>query len=661
MKLVTYFSGAAFVALVTSGIAGQAQAQSGDPRKDATDATKSANAELLDLLPFSDSSDFDDAKRGLIAPLPTGTIQGQGGDLIWNPQQYGFITEGADTPDTVNPSLWRQSQLINISGLFEVTDGIYQVRNLDLSNMTIIEGADGITVVDPLVSAETAKVGMDLYYEHRGQKPVRAVIYTHSHVDHYGGVRGVVSEDDVASGNVKIYAPEGFLEAAVAENVMAGTAMSRRASYMYGNLLNPDPKGQVGAGLGTTTSAGTVTLIVPTDIVSETGHKETIDGLTYEFLMAPGSEAPAEMLWYIEEKKAISAAEDATHTLHNTYSLRGAKIREPLPWSKYLNQALMMWGDEAEVLFAQHHWPTWGNEEVVELLEKQRDLYRYINDETLRMANQGMTMREIAENFRLPNSLAQFWANRGYYGSIYHDVAATYVLYLGWFDGNPATLHELPPVDASRKYVEFMGGADAIIEKAKQSYEQGEYRWVAQVLNHVVFADPNNQEAKDLEADALEQLGYQAESGPWRNFYLTGAQELRKGVAPLPTPNTASPDTVRAMSLDLFFDYLGVRLNSEKAGDADITLNFDFGDSGGKYLVGLQNGVLNHTAGEQADNADATITLSRDVLDSIVLGETTLEKAATDGEIQIAGDPDKLDQLVSSLDTFEFWFNIATP
>jgi alkyl sulfatase BDS1-like metallo-beta-lactamase superfamily hydrolase len=661
VKLVTYFSGAAFVALVTSGIAGQAQAQSGDPRKDATDATKSANAELLDLLPFSDSSDFDDAKRGLIAPLPTGTIQGQGGDLIWNPQQYGFITEGADTPDTVNPSLWRQSQLINISGLFEVTDGIYQVRNLDLSNMTIIEGADGITVVDPLVSAETAKVGMDLYYEHRGQKPVRAVIYTHSHVDHYGGVRGVVSEDDVASGNVKIYAPEGFLEAAVAENVMAGTAMSRRASYMYGNLLNPDPKGQVGAGLGTTTSAGTVTLIVPTDIVSETGHKETIDGLTYEFLMAPGSEAPAEMLWYIEEKKAISAAEDATHTLHNTYSLRGAKIREPLPWSKYLNQALMMWGDEAEVLFAQHHWPTWGNEEVVELLEKQRDLYRYINDETLRMANQGMTMREIAENFRLPNSLAQFWANRGYYSSIYHDVAATYVLYLGWFDGNPATLHELPPVDASRKYVEFMGGADAIIEKAKQSYEQGEYRWVAQVLNHVVFADPNNQEAKDLEADALEQLGYQAESGPWRNFYLTGAQELRKGVAPLPTPNTASPDTVRAMSLDLFFDYLGVRLNSEKAGDADITLNFDFGDSGGKYLVGLQNGVLNHTAGEQADNADATITLSRDVLDSIVLGETTLEKAATDGEIQIAGDPDKLDQLVSSLDTFEFWFNIATP
>ncbi len=320
-------------------------------------------AQLLQQLPFDDTSDFDDAKRGLIAPLPSEMIQGQSGNAIWNPQQYNFITEGAEAPDTVNPSLWRQSQLINMSGLFEVTEGIYQVRNLDLSNMTIIEGTEGVTVVDPLVSEETAKVGMDLYFQHRGQKPVKAVIYTHSHVDHYGGVRGVVSQEDVDSGAVKIYAPDGFLEAAVAENVFAGNAMSRRASYMYGNLLKPDPKGQVGAGLGTTTSAGTVTLIPPTNIISETGHKETIDGLTYEFLMAPGSEAPAEMLWYIEEKKAISAAEDATHTLHNTYSLRGAKIREPLPWSKYLNEALVMWGDEAEVIFAQHHWPTWDNDE----------------------------------------------------------------------------------------------------------------------------------------------------------------------------------------------------------------------------------------------------------------------------------------------------------
>ncbi|MQV60705.1 alkyl/aryl-sulfatase, partial [Sinorhizobium meliloti] len=561
MHIGRYLSSLSLIAIVAAGTI-PAYAQDAATQKDATEATRAANDALLTQLPFDDTSDFDDAKRGLIAPLPTEMIQGQGGNAIWNPQQYGFITEGAETPATVNPSLWRQSQLINISGLFEVTEGLYQVRNFDLSNMTIIEGTEGITIVDPLVSSETAKAALDLYRKHRGDKPVKAVIYTHSHVDHYGGVRGIVDEADVTSGAVKIYAPEGFLEAAVAENVMAGTAMSRRASYMYGNLLKADPKGQVGAGLGTTTSAGTVTLIPPTNIVTETGQKETIDGLTYEFLMAPGSEAPSEMLWYIEEKKAIQTSEDATHTLHNTYSLRGAKIREPLPWSKYLNQALTMWGDEAEIIFAQHHWPTWGNDNVKELLSKQRDLYRYINDQTLHMVNQGMTMREIAEAFKLPDSLAKFWANRGYYGSVYHDVAATYVLYLGWFDGNPSTLHELPPAEASKKYVEFMGGADAVLEKARKSYEQGEYRWVAQVANHVVFADPNNQDAKNLTADALEQLGYQAESGPWRNFYLTGAKELRDGVTELPTPNTASPDTVRAMSLDLFFDYLGVRLNS---------------------------------------------------------------------------------------------------
>jgi alkyl sulfatase BDS1-like metallo-beta-lactamase superfamily hydrolase len=647
--------------LIAVGLVQTALAQD-NARNDASEATRQTNAALLEQLPFDDTSDFDDAQRGLIAPLPTDLIETDEGNPVWNPQQYGFITPEAEAPDTVNPSLWRQSQLINISGLFEVVpDGIYQVRNLDLSNMTIIEGEEGITVVDPLVSAETARVGMDLYYEHRGEKPVVAVIYTHSHVDHYGGVRGVVDEADVESGDVKIYAPEGFLEAAVAENVFAGNAMSRRASYMYGNLLPADEKGQVGAGLGTTTSAGTVTLIPPTDIISETGHTETIDGLTYEFLMAPGSEAPAEFLWYIEEYKAIQSAEDATHTLHNTYSLRGAKIREPLPWSKYLNQALQMWGDEAEVLYAQHHWPTWGNEEVRALLESQRDLYRYINDTTLNMLNQGMTMREIAEAFELPDSLANVWANRGYYGSVYHDVAATYVLYLGWFDGNPATLWELPPVDASAKYVEFMGGADAVLEKAQQSYNAGEYRWVAEVVNHVVFADPDNQDAKNLQADALEQLGYQAESGPWRNFYLTGAKELRDGVVQAGTPTTASPDTIRAMTPGMFFDYLGVRLDSEAAGDAEITLNVDLGDEGGQHVLELVNGVLNNTADTQADDADATLTMSRDTLNDVILGQTTIADAVSAGDVTVGGDEAKLEELVSYLDTFEFWFNIVTP
>ncbi|WP_208863948.1 alkyl/aryl-sulfatase [Roseomonas gilardii] len=655
------FAGLSAVALAAAGALLPALAQDRDVRNNATEATKQANAALLRELPFQDTTDFQNAHRGFIAALPGEVIKGQGGNVIWNPGKYAFIKEGVAAPDTVNPSLWRNAQLINISGLFEVASGIYQIRNLDLSNMTIIEGAEGITVIDPLVSEETAKAGMDLYFKNRGQKPVKAVIYTHSHVDHYGGVRGVVSEQDVSAGKVKVYAPEGFLEAAVAENVMAGNAMSRRASYMYGNLLPADPKGQVGAGLGTTTSAGTVTLIPPTNTITRTGQKEVIDGLTYEFLMAPGSEAPSEMLWFIEEKKAMEAAEDATHTLHNTYSLRGAKIREPLPWSKYLNQALTMWGDKAEVLFAQHHWPTWGNGNIKELLEKQRDLYRYINDETLRMVNHGMTMREIAESFKLPDSLGHFWANRGYYGSIYHDVAATYVLYLGWFDGNPATLHELPPVEASKKYVEFMGGADALLEKARKSYAAGDYRWVAQVVHHAVFADPKNQAAKDLEADALEQLGYQSEAGPWRNFYLTGAQELRKGVAELPTPNTASPDTIRAMNLNLFFDYLGVRLNAEKAANKQAKLNFDFSDTNEKYFVQLENGVLNHTEGRNVDGADASLTLSRGTLNDIILQKVSLDDALQSGGVKLSGNRAKLNDLVSSLDSFPFWFNIVTP
>lgn len=661
MRYVKLLGSASVAALLVTAPISQSWAQENDGRKEATPATKQANQALLNTLPFSDKSDFDNARRGLVAPLPDAMIKGTGGNLVWDPNKYGFITEGAAAPDTVNPSLWRQAQLINLSGLFKVADHIYQVRNLDLSNMTIIEGTDGITVVDPLVSEETAKVGIDLYFANSGgKKPVKAIIYTHSHVDHYGGVRGIVDEADVTAGKTKIYAPEGFLEAAVAENVMAGNAMSRRASYMYGNLLPPDAKGQVGAGLGTTTSAGTVTLIPPTNIVTKTGQKEVIDGLTYEFLLAPGSEAPSEMLWYIEELNAISAAEDCTHTLHNTYSLRGAKIREPLPWSKYLNKVLTMWGDKAEVMFAQHHWPTFGNSEIVKLLKSQRDLYRYINDETLRLANHGKTEIEIAEEFKLPPSLANVWANRGYYGSVNHNVKATYVLYLGWFDGNPATLHELPPVQASKRYVEFMGGADAVLEKARKSYEEGNYRWVAQVVNHVVFADPDNKKAKEIQADTLEQLGYQAESGPWRNFYLSGAKELREGVKELPTPNTASPDTVKAMTLEMFFDYLSVRLNRPKAADAKFMLNFDFGDSGGKYLVELENGVLTHTADHAADEAEATVTLSRATLDDIMLKQTTLDNAMNVGDVKVDGNKDRLRELVAYLDNFDFWFDIVT-
>lgn len=629
--------------------------------KPATDVTKAAQSKVKGFLPFSDKTSFELANKGFIAPLPQEMIKGKKGNLIWDPTKYDFIKQDAASPGSVNPSLWRQSQLINISGLFEVTDGIYQVRNQDLSNMTIVEGKEGITIFDPLISAETAKVALDLYYEHRPKKPVKAVVYTHSHVDHYGGVRGVVDEADVKSGKVKIYAPEGFLDAAVSENVMAGNAMSRRATYMYGNLLPADATGQVGAGLGTTTSAGTVTLIPPTVTIVKTGETHTIDGLTYEFLMAPGSEAPSEMLFYIKEKKALNAAEDATHTLHNTYSLRGAKIRDPLKWSKYLNTAKDMWGDEAQVVFSMHHWPVWGNKQLNEHLGLQRDMYRYINDETLRLANQGYTMVEIAEKIELPDAIAKHFSNRGYYGSLNHDVKATYVLYLGWFIGNPATLHVLTPVEASKRYVEMMGGTDAVLKKAKQYFDKGEYRWVAQVVNHAVFADPSNQAAKNLQADALEQLGYQAESGPWRNFYLTGAQELRNGVQQLPAPNTASPDTVRAMNLDLFFDYLAMRLNGPKAAGKRIVLNVNFTDTNEKYRLEMVNGVLNHSAGKQAGDADATLSLSRETLNNIVLQQTTMKEAKSKGEVKIVGSEAKLDELLSYLDSFDFWFNIVIP
>ncbi|WP_455425893.1 alkyl/aryl-sulfatase [Dryocola sp. LX212] len=631
------------------------------PAKEATPATKQANEALYGQLPFSDKTDFANAHKGFVAALPQDAIKGEAGNVIWNPQQYAFIKEGDKAPDTVNPSLWRQSQLINIGGLFEVTDGVYQIRNLDLSNMTIIEGKSGVTVVDPLVSAETAKAGMDLYYKNRGKKPVVAVIYTHSHIDHYGGVRGIVDEADVKAGKVKIYAPQGFMGAAVDENIMAGNAMSRRASYMYGNVLPADAKGQVGAGLGTTTSAGTVTLLAPTNYITHTGQEEVIDGLTYDFMMAPGSEAPSEMLWYVKEKKMIEAAEDVTHTLHNTYSLRGAKIRDPLAWSKYINAAIDRWGNDAEIIIAQHHWPTWGKDNVLNLMKGQRDMYRYINDQTLRMANEGLTRDEIAANFKLPPKLAKTWASRGYYGSVSHDVKATYVFYLGWFNGNPATLDELPPEESAKKFVEYMGGADNILNKAKADFDKGNYRWVAQVVNNVVFADPDNKAARELEADALEQMGYQAESGPWRNFYLSGAQELRNGVVKAATPNTASPDTVRAMTPEMFFDYMAVHINGEKAANAHVVLNFDFGDQGGKYKLELENGVLNHTPASEAANADATINLSRDTLNRIVLKEETLQQAKDKGDVKITGDASKLDEVMSYMDKFEFWFNMVTP
>jgi alkyl sulfatase BDS1-like metallo-beta-lactamase superfamily hydrolase len=632
--------------------------------KPATEATKAANLAVLEQLPFSDQEDFVNVKRGFIAAIEGGRIENAQGRAIWDLGQFSFVDTSAETPapDTVNPSLWRMTKLILNHGLYEVVEGqIYQVRGYDLSNMTIVRGNTGWILIDPLLSAETAAAALALVNETLGKRPVSAVIFTHSHIDHYGGIRGVVDEADVKSGKVRIIAGEDFLEYSVSENVIAGNVMSRRAAYMYGNLLPKGPKGMVGAGLGITTSTGTPGILPETDTITHTGQKLTVDGVDIEFLLAPGSEAPVEIMFYFPAFKALSTSEDVTHVLHNLYTLRGARYRDGLRWSKYLQELLDLWGDKTEVMFASHHWPTWGNSDIRELIAKQRDLYRYIHDQTLRYANHGLTPREIAEQLTLPPSLSQTWANRGYYGSVSHDVRAQYGLYLGFFDGNPSNLHKLPPTDVGERYVAFMGGADAVVEMAKKSFDEGEYRWVAEVVNHVVFANPDHVGAKSLLADTYEQLGYQAESGPWRNFYLTGAKELREGVKVLPTPNTASPDTVRAMALDTFFDFLGVRLNGPKAVGKKIALNFEFTDTGDRYALGVENAALHYSKGRLHTKPNASLTLTRSSLNDIILGVASLDDKIESGEVRIDGSRSSLDDFVGLLDSFELWFNIVTP
>jgi len=633
--------------------------------KPATEATKTVQAEFRRVLPFDDTRDFDDARRGFIAALPEPVrITNAQGAPVWDLSQYGFLntTSADDAPDTVNPSLWRVSKLNMLHGLFEVVDGLWQVRGYDLSVMSIIRGNTGYIVVDPLVSAECAATAWrELVVPQLGDRPVTAVIYTHSHVDHYGGGGGIVRAEDVAAGHVKILAPHDFTEAAVGENVIAGNAMSRRASYMYGNLVGKGPTGQVDGGLGKTTSTGTVTLMLPTDWATRTGETITLDGIELKVIMAPESEAPAEFMFYLPRYKAFCAAEDVTHTLHNLYTLRGAKVRDGLRWSKYLQEALDSYGEEMEILFASHHWPTWGKDNCNALLRSQRDMYRYLHDQVMRMANSGLTPKEIGERLRLAPAQQRRWANRSYYGSVYHDAVAQYNLRLGFYNAVPATLHEHEPTEAGKRYVAFMGGADNLLRQARASFDQGDYRWVAEVVNHLVFAEPDNAAARSLLADAYEQLGYQAESGPWRNVYLTGALELRQGVRELPVPNTASPDTIRAMPLDLFLDFLGVRLNAEKAGDNRVDFNLTLTDVNERWSFGVANAAIHYSKGRHVANPDTSVSMTREALNDVMLGTKTLEQQVVAGQARLDGDPRKLATFTSWLDTFPFWFNIVTP
>ena len=635
-------------------------------RKDASASTEALHVAARAALP-SDRSDFDRVTRGLLRAPDERQILGRFGHAVWDHDSYAFLDDPAvanDPPATVHPSLWRQGQLNNVAGLFEVTSGIYQVRGLDISNITFIEGATGWIVIDPLTSSETAVAATALVHAHFGERVVHAVIYTHSHTDHFGGVRGVINEADVTAGKVQIIAPAGFLEAAVSENVLAGTVMLRRATYMYGALLPRDDKGHVDTGLGKGLPAlASVGLIGPTIEIETTGTQLTIDGVRMIFQITPGTEAPAEMNIFFPEQRALCMAENCTANQHNLYTLRGAQVRDALGWSKYINESIELFGETTDVLFASHHWPRWGRGEALDYMASQRDAYRYVHDQTLRLANHGLTMNEIAEELTLPDSLGNEFFNRGYYGTMSHNAKAVYQRYLGWFDANPAHLHAHPPVAAAQRYVGFMGGAQSVLAQARDSFEAGDYRWVVEVVNHVVFADPSNEAARQLQANALEQLSYQSESGPWRDFYLTGAQELRSNGTALAglAGNALSSEFVNAMSTDMIFDLLGVRLNGPLAAPLVINADVIVSDRDELWALGVAHGALHATKGRRHAVADVTVRTTHGALAALAAGHGQLASLEADGQLSVEGSRDAIVALLSVLDTFSFGFEIVLP
>ncbi|MEE9912440.1 MAG: MBL fold metallo-hydrolase [Deltaproteobacteria bacterium] len=631
-----------------------------DP-KAADPATRELNSRLPANLSDDDREEDEFARRGLMASDPALDVRSENDQPVWDMKRYGFLSGNSPAPDTVNPALWRHARRNSIHGLFKVIDGVYQVRGYDVSNITFIEGKTGYIVIDPLVSVETARAALDLFHQHLPKRPVVAVIYTHSHVDHWGGVKGVVSDADVQAGKVRIIGPEGITREIISENLMAGTAMRRRAMYMFGTTLPRGPRGQVDAGMGKTAASGTVSYLLPTEEITKPVQDMVIDGVRFVFQQVPGTEAPVEMNFYLPDRKALCVAENTTASLHNLLTPRGAQVRDGQAWFKSIDQTIDLFGGQADALFASHNWPRFGNETILRYLILQRDLYKYIHDQTVRLMNQGYTMTECAEMIRLPQSLAGQWYNRDFYGTVNFNVKAVYQRYLGWFDANPAHLHPLPPEEAGRKYVDFMGGSKAVLARAKESFTKGEYRWVAEVVNHVVFAEPDNRDARELQADALEQLGYQSESPIWRNFYLAGAQDLRKGVDRNAPVQTRNKDVLRGMAMDQFFDLLAVRLNGPKAADKHIVVNWVVTDTKEAYTLTLANSVLNHKKGRPAADSDAALSLSRSVLDTIIAGQATFPGRILAGDVKIQGSMLKFLEMMSCLDEFDLWFNIVTP
>ena len=624
----------------------------------ASSSTMAANAAVGKSLPLDDRQDFEDATRGLIASQQPLQVTSAGGKTLWNMDDYAFI-EG-DAPGSVNPSLWRQAKLNNINGLFEVTKGIYQLRGFDLANISLIQGKSGWILVDPLTTAPTARNALAFAREQLGEQKISAIIFTHSHIDHFGGIAGVLN--DAERQGVQVIAPQGFMEEASSENILAGPAMQRRAQYMYGSRLPRSVTGHVDTGLGKQPPfGGDIGILEPTEIIGKTGQTLDVDGLEIIFQYTPASEAPAEMTFYIPQYKAFCGAEVVSHTMHNLYTLRGAKVRDALKWSGYIDEAIGLFGQDAEVYFASHHWPIWGKERINSFLKSQRDTYKFIHDQTLRMANSGATPKEIAEELKLPSTLEKNFSNRGYYGTLSHNSKAVYQAYFGWYDGNPANLDPLPPAEAGAAYVEAIGGADKLLQIAQQSFDKGQYRWTAELLNHLVFAQPESKPARELLARSYEQLGYQAESGPWRDVYLSGAYELRNGPPSETVSLTEVADLLEETPLPLFFASMAASLNGPRADGKHLLLNFNFTDLQENHVLEVENAVLHHRIATPVAGADATVNLTKPLFLQLVTGSAGLKDTLFSDDLNIEGSRLSLLEFFKLLDKPQGNFNIIEP
>lgn len=641
--------------------------------KDATEQTIEINSAIYSQLDFENSQEAEFAAKGLIAAPETLELKNENGAVIWSQDAYSFLNDYEKAPDTVNPALWENTKNNHFYGLFEVKEGIYQVRGYDMANMTFVESENGWIVLDPMMSAECTQAAMQLVDEHLGKRPVKAVIISHSHVDHYGGIKGIITEEEktdaalsieeqAASGKIPVIVPEGFVKYAVSENVNAGTAMTRRANYQYGVLLDADEKGKMGIGIGMGQSTGNVTFTTPTYEIKKTREAFVIDGVKMEFQLTPGTEAPAEMNTWFPQKKALWVAENCTGTLHNLYTLRGAQVRDGGEWAKYITEAITWYGKEVEVAFQSHNWPHWGNEVVNEYLENTAAVYKFINDQTLTYINQGYTSDEISTMIKLPEELAKNWYTRQFYGTVAHDSKAVYQKYMGWYDANPVNLNPLTPSESAVKWVEYLGDIDEVLRMAKEDYDAGEYQWVAEITNVLVYADPENEAARLLCADALEQLGYQSESGAWRNAYLSAALELREGNQNINAAKAnTSGEMVMNMTASMIFDLMGIRMDKESMKEYDFVVNVTLPDVGEKHMLKIKDGVLLQYADTLSDSAQLSITCPKNALFLLLQGNSEgIQKA-----MKLEGDTEIIDILMENLidfsDTANSDFNIVEP